>query len=101
MAHKIQIVIWRQFSNKKLIPKLEFYYSYYKNHNYEINLYASFGTAESKLLPIPSLYLEKIRNNEATDGFLSQIKGKILHHHFSGSIYAEPILEDAIAEDFT
>jgi hypothetical protein len=21
-------------------------------------------------------------------------------HHFSGSIYAEPILEDAIAEDF-
>jgi hypothetical protein len=24
-----------------------------------------------------------------------------LHHHFSGSIYAEPILEDAIAEDFT
>jgi adenosine deaminase/adenosine deaminase CECR1 len=24
-----------------------------------------------------------------------------LHHHFSGSIYAEPILEDAIVEDFT
>jgi adenosine deaminase/adenosine deaminase CECR1 len=28
-------------------------------------------------------------------------KGGDLHHHFSGSIYAEPILEDAIAEDFT
>jgi adenosine deaminase/adenosine deaminase CECR1 len=26
-------------------------------------------------------------------------KGGDLHHHFSGSIYAEPI-EDAIAEDF-
>jgi adenosine deaminase/adenosine deaminase CECR1 len=28
-------------------------------------------------------------------------KGGDLHHHFSGSIYAEPILEDAIVEDFT
>jgi hypothetical protein len=37
-----------------------------------------------------------------TDGFLfPNAKGGDLHHHFSGSIYAEPILEDAIAEDFT
>jgi adenosine deaminase/adenosine deaminase CECR1 len=52
-----------------------------------------FGTAESKLLPIPSLYLEKIRNNEAQlNGFLlPNAKGGDLHHHFSGSIYAEPI----------
>ena len=50
----------------------------------------------------PSLYLEKIRNNEAElTAFFSQMpKGGDLHHHFSGSIYAEPILEDAIAEDF-
>jgi adenosine deaminase/adenosine deaminase CECR1 len=50
----------------------------------------------------PSLYLEKIRNNEAQlTAFFSQMpKGGDLHHHFSGSIYAEPILEDAIAEDF-
>ncbi|GAA6770542.1 hypothetical protein [Flavobacterium sp. CGRL2] len=27
-------------------------------------------------------------------------KGGDLHHHFSGSIYAEPLLERAIAEDF-
>ena len=50
----------------------------------------------------PSLYLEKIRNNEAElTAFFSQMpKGGDLHHHFSGSIYAEPILEDAISEDF-
>jgi hypothetical protein len=37
-----------------------------------------------------------------TDGFLfPNAKRGDLHHHFSGSIYAEPILEDAIAEDFT
>jgi hypothetical protein len=27
-------------------------------------------------------------------------KGGDLHHHFSGSIYAEPMIEDAIAADF-
>jgi adenosine deaminase/adenosine deaminase CECR1 len=49
----------------------------------------------------PSLYLEKIRNNEAQlTAFSPNAKGGDLHHHFSGSIYAEPILEDAIAEDF-
>jgi adenosine deaminase/adenosine deaminase CECR1 len=49
-----------------------------------------------------SLYLEKIRNNEAElTAFFSQMpKGGDLHHHFSGSIYAEPMLEDAIAADF-
>jgi adenosine deaminase/adenosine deaminase CECR1 len=49
-----------------------------------------------------SIYLEKIRNNEAQlTAFFSQMpKGGDLHHHFSGSIYAEPILEDAITEDF-
>jgi adenosine deaminase/adenosine deaminase CECR1 len=27
-------------------------------------------------------------------------KGGDLHHHFSGSIYAEPMIEDAINDDF-
>nr|WP_294780693.1 adenosine deaminase [uncultured Flavobacterium sp.] len=47
-------------------------------------------------------YLEKIRNNEAllTAFFQQMPKGGDLHHHFSGSIYAEPLLERAIAEDF-
>lgn len=47
-------------------------------------------------------YLEKIRNNEAllTAFFQQMPKGSDLHHHFSGSIYAEPLLERAIAEDF-
>jgi len=49
-----------------------------------------------------STYFEKIRNNEAQlTAFFSQMpKGGDLHHHYSGSIYAEPILEDAINEDF-
>lgn len=49
-----------------------------------------------------STYFEKIRNNEAElTAFFSQMpKGGDLHHHFSGSIYAEPMLEDAINEDF-
>ncbi|NGY37130.1 adenosine deaminase [Flavobacterium sp. XN-5] len=57
----------------------------------------NFGSAQS-----PSQYLEKIRDNEAQlTAFFSQMpKGGDLHHHFSGSIYAEPILEDAIADDF-
>ncbi|WP_264551290.1 adenosine deaminase [Flavobacterium sp. N2038] len=47
-------------------------------------------------------YLEKIRNNEAllTAFFQQMPKGGDLHHHFSGSIYAEPLLERAITEDF-
>ncbi|WP_163401164.1 adenosine deaminase [Flavobacterium fluviatile] len=47
-------------------------------------------------------YLEKIRNNEAalTAFFQQMPKGGDLHHHFSGSIYAEPLLNRAIAEDF-
>lgn len=47
-------------------------------------------------------YLEKIRNNEAlSTAFFQQMpKGGDLHHHFSGSIYAEPLLERAIAADF-
>lgn len=47
-------------------------------------------------------YFEKIRNNEAelTAFFAQMPKGGDLHHHFSGSIYAEPMLEDAINEDF-
>ena len=47
-------------------------------------------------------YFEKIRNNEAElTAFFSQMpKGGDLHHHFSGSIYAEPLLERAIADDF-
>ncbi|WP_316634659.1 adenosine deaminase [uncultured Flavobacterium sp.] len=47
-------------------------------------------------------YLQKIRNNEAllTAFFQQMPKGGDLHHHFSGSIYAEPLLERAISEDF-
>tara|TARA_R110000868_G_scaffold132527_1_gene343671 strand:- start:403 stop:1785 length:1383 start_codon:yes stop_codon:yes gene_type:complete len=47
-------------------------------------------------------YFEKIRNNEAAlTAFFSQMpKGGDLHHHYSGSIYAEPLLEDAILADF-
>ena len=47
-------------------------------------------------------YLEKIRDNEvALTAFFSQMpKGGDLHHHFSGSIYAEPLLKQAITADF-
>lgn len=47
-------------------------------------------------------YLQKNRNNEAllTAFFQQMPKGGDLHHHFSGSIYAEPLLERAIVEDF-
>ena len=47
-------------------------------------------------------YFEKIRNNEAelTAFFSHMPKGGDLHHHFSGSIYAEPLLQHTIAEDF-
>ena len=47
-------------------------------------------------------YLEKIRNNEAllTAFFQQMPKGGDLHHHYSGSIYAEPILNYAITENF-
>ncbi|MGQ7944727.1 adenosine deaminase [Flavobacterium sp. WC2509] len=46
-------------------------------------------------------YFEKIRNNEAAlTAFFSQMpKGGDLHHHYSGSIYAEPLLAHAIAHD--
>lgn len=46
-------------------------------------------------------YFEKIRNNEAalTAFFAQMPKGGDLHHHYSGSIYAEPLLEDAIREN--
>ena len=47
-------------------------------------------------------YLERIRDNEvALTAFFSQMpKGGDLHHHFSGSIYAEPLLQQAITADF-
>jgi adenosine deaminase/adenosine deaminase CECR1 len=49
-----------------------------------------------------SEYLEKIRDNEAElTAFFSQMpKGGDIHHHFSGSIYAEPLLQRAIIENF-
>jgi adenosine deaminase/adenosine deaminase CECR1 len=49
-----------------------------------------------------SEYFEKIRDNEAElTAFFSQMpKGGDLHHHFSGSIYAEPLLQHAIQTDF-
>jgi hypothetical protein len=50
----------------------------------------------------PNAYFEKIRNNEAlSTAFFSQMpKGGDLHHHFLGSIYAEPMVTRAIAENF-
>jgi len=47
-------------------------------------------------------YFEKIRNNEAElTAFFSQMpKGGDIHHHFSGSIYAEPLLQRAIIDNF-
>lgn len=47
-------------------------------------------------------YFEKIRNNEAAlTAFFSQMpKGGDLHHHYGGAIYAEPLLERAITENF-
>ncbi|MDR6846029.1 adenosine deaminase [Flavobacterium granuli] len=47
-------------------------------------------------------YFEKIRDNEVelTAFFAQMPKGGDLHHHYSGSIYAEPLLAHAIAEDF-
>ena len=47
-------------------------------------------------------YFKKIRDNEAAlTAFFSQMpKGGDLHHHYSGSIYAEPLLEHAIADNF-
>ena len=47
-------------------------------------------------------YFEKIRNNEAAlTAFFSQMpKGGDLHNHYAGSLYAESIIKQAIAEDF-
>jgi adenosine deaminase len=47
-------------------------------------------------------YLEKNRDNEAalTAFFTQMPKGGDLHHHYGGAIYAEPLLERAIKEDF-
>ncbi|MDF5690709.1 adenosine deaminase [Aquirufa aurantiipilula] len=47
-------------------------------------------------------YLQKIRNNEGElTAFMAQMpKGGDLHHHFSGSIYAEPLLAKAIQFDY-
>jgi adenosine deaminase len=48
-----------------------------------------------------SQYLDKIRDNEVElTAFFSQMpKGGDLHHHYSGSIYAEPLLQYAISEN--
>ncbi|MEO0895633.1 MAG: adenosine deaminase [Bacteroidota bacterium] len=50
----------------------------------------------------PDQYFEKIRHQTVSlRAFFSQMpKGGDLHHHLAGSIYAEPILERAIKEDF-
>jgi hypothetical protein len=48
-----------------------------------------------------SQFLDKIRDNEVElTAFFSQMpKGGDLHHHYSGSIYAEPLLQYAISEN--
>lgn len=47
-------------------------------------------------------YFEKIRNDGAAlRAFFAQMpKGGDLHHHYSGSVYAETFLESVIAEDY-
>jgi Adenosine deaminase len=47
-------------------------------------------------------YFEKIRNSEAalTAFFTQMPKGGDLHHHYGGAIYAEPLLQRAIDENF-
>ncbi|MGE5107255.1 MAG: hypothetical protein ACM3H8_06905 [Sphingobacteriales bacterium] len=52
--------------------------------------------------PAAEKYFQKIRNNTAQlTAFMSQMpKGGDLHHHSGGSLYAEPLLDRAIKEDF-
>jgi hypothetical protein len=57
----------------------------------------NFGYAQTT-----NTYFEKIRNNDAalTAFFAQMPKGGDLHHHYSGSIYAEPMIERVIFENF-
>jgi hypothetical protein len=50
-----------------------------------------------------SVYFEKIRNNSAAlTAFMAQMpKGGDLHHHYSGSVYAETFLEHVIDNNFS
>lgn len=47
-------------------------------------------------------YLEKIRHNEAAlISFMSKMpKGGDLHHHYSGSVYTESLIDKAIKDDY-
>lgn len=60
-------------------------------------LNTAFGSAQTI-----DAYFEKIRNNEAQlTAFFSQMpKGGDLHHHYSGSVYAEPLMAYAIKNNF-
>lgn len=60
-------------------------------------LSTAFGTAQNA-----ETYFENIRNNEAQlTAFFSQMpKGGDLHHHYSGSVYAEPLIAYAIKNNF-
>jgi adenosine deaminase len=60
-------------------------------------LSTAFGTAQNA-----ETYFDKIRNNEAQlTAFFSQMpKGGDLHHHYSGSVYAEPLIAYAIKNNF-
>jgi adenosine deaminase/adenosine deaminase CECR1 len=62
-----------------------------------LSILLNFGYSQST-----NTYFEKIRDNEAAlTAFFSQMpKGGDLHHHYSGSIYAEPLLAHAIADNF-
>jgi hypothetical protein len=87
-ADKIRIVIWRN-SATKLIPKLDFTSSYYYKKTTTMKLI--YTLLFSALLNLSySQSFEKIRNNEAQlTAFFSQMPRRRLHHHFSGSIYAD------------
>ena len=60
-------------------------------------LSTAFGTAQTL-----DSYFEKIRNNEVQlTAFFSQMpKGGDVHHHYSGSVYAEPLVAYAIKNNF-
>ena len=81
------------------------HYLIYLNEIYTMKLFFTFLFSlffQATFAQSADQYFEKIRDNEAelTAFFTQMPKGGDLHHHFSGSIYAEPLLAHAIAEDF-
>ena len=84
---------------------ISFFFQLYLREIYTMRLFFTllfYTIFQSTFAQSAETYFEKIRNNEAKlTAFFSQMpKGGDLHHHYPGSIYAEPLLAHAIAEDF-